>query len=51
SKANFFGLSDAPVSLMYGLVVVLVHAISFIGLAKLFKLDLFTFHLRPLFIL
>lgn len=42
SKANFFGLSEAPVYIMFGLVVVLVHAISFIGLAKLFKLDLFT---------
>ncbi|WP_131006225.1 DUF819 domain-containing protein [Clostridioides difficile] len=42
SKANFFRLSEAPVYIMFGLVVVLVHAISFIGLAKLFKLDLFT---------
>nr|WP_236875338.1 DUF819 family protein [Clostridioides difficile] len=42
SKANFFGLSEAHVYIMFGLVVVLVHAISVIGLDKLFKLDLFT---------
>lgn len=41
SKASFFGLSDAPVYIIFGCVVIVVHIIGLLILAKLFKLDLF----------
>lgn len=41
SKASFFGLSDAPIYIVFGLVVIVVHLIGLVLLAKLFRLDLF----------
>ena len=41
SKASFFGLSSAPVYIMIGLIIIAVHLIGLLILAKLFKLDLF----------
>ncbi|MGL5347904.1 MAG: DUF819 domain-containing protein [Peptostreptococcaceae bacterium] len=41
SKASFFGLGDAPIYILFGCVVIVVHLVGLILLAKLFKLDLF----------
>lgn len=41
SKASFFGLGDAPVYIAFGCVVIVVHLLGLLVLAKLFKLDLF----------
>lgn len=41
SKASFFGLSDAPIYIIFGFIVIAVHIIGLLLLAKLFKLDLF----------
>lgn len=41
SKASFFGLADAPVYIMFGCVVIVVHLLGLLVFAKLFKLDLF----------
>ena len=41
SKASFFGLSDAPIYILFGIVVIVVHLLGLLILAKLFKLDLF----------
>ena len=41
SKASFFGLSGAPVYIMIGLIIIVVHLVGLLLLAKLFKLDLF----------
>ncbi|CEP39037.1 DUF819 family protein [Paraclostridium sordellii] len=41
SKASFFGLSDAPIYIIFGFIVIAVHIIGLLLLAKLFRLDLF----------
>ncbi len=41
SKASFFGLSCAPIYIMIGLIIIAVHLIGLLILAKLFRLDLF----------
>ena len=48
SKANFFGLSGAPVYIMIGLIIIVVHLVGLLLLAKLFKLDLFACELASI---
>lgn len=42
SRANFAELAQAPAYILAGLVVLLVHGVCMIGVAKIFRLDLFT---------
>jgi uncharacterized membrane protein len=42
SSANFGELTKAPIYILAGLVIILIHAILMFGVAKIFKLDLFT---------
>lgn len=42
SRANFTELSQAPAYIVAGLVVLAVHGLCMVGVAKLFRLDLFT---------
>lgn len=42
SRANFTELTQAPVYIIAGLVVLLVHGLCMVVVAKLFRLDLFT---------
>ncbi len=42
SRANFASLTQAPVYIVSGLVILLVHAVLLALIAKLFRLDLFT---------
>lgn len=42
SSANFGELTEAPIYIIAGLVILAVHAIVMVILAKIFKLDLFT---------
>lgn len=41
SKASFFGLGDAPIYIFFGCIVIIVHILGLLVLAKLFRLDLF----------
>lgn len=41
SKASFFGLGDAPIYIVFGCIVIIVHILGLLILAKLFRLDLF----------
>lgn len=41
SKASFFGLGDAPIYIMFGCIVIIVHILGLLLLSKLFRLDLF----------
>lgn len=42
AKANFFTLADAPIYLLMGITILVIHAVTYMLFAKLFKLDLFT---------
>ncbi|MFT6950179.1 MAG: putative membrane protein [Paraglaciecola sp.] len=42
SRANFNQLTEAPVYIVMGLVILLIHGVLMVIVAKLFKLDLFT---------
>jgi len=42
SRANFAELGDAPLYILAGFVILIVHALIMIVVAKIFKLDLFT---------
>jgi len=42
SRANFTEMSQAPLYVVAGFVIIAIHAILMISFAKLFKLDLFT---------
>lgn len=42
ANANFAELTQAPAYILAGFVILAIHGLSMVGLAKLFKLDLFT---------
>jgi uncharacterized membrane protein len=42
SSANFGELTKAPIYILAGLVIILIHAVLMFIVAKIFKLDLFT---------
>ncbi|HHD75243.1 MAG TPA: DUF819 domain-containing protein [Campylobacterales bacterium] len=42
SRANFTELTEAPLYIMAGFMIIAIHALIMVGLAKLFKLDLFS---------
>ena len=42
SRANFAELGQAPMYVAAGMVILLVHALIMLGVARIFKLDLFT---------
>lgn len=42
SRANFTELSQAPIYIIMGLVILALHGLMMVALAKMFKLDLFT---------
>jgi len=48
SRANFTELGEAPIYVLAGLVILLVHAVTLVAIAKLFRLDLFTCGLASL---
>jgi len=42
SRANFMELNDAPMWILAGFMILAIHAVLFLTIAKLLKLDLFT---------
>lgn len=42
SRANFYELTEAPLYILMGLVILLIHGVLMIIFAKIFKFDLFT---------
>jgi len=48
SRANFGELTQAPLYITAGLVIITIHALIMVGFAKLFKLDLFTIAIASL---